>query len=114
MPQTPTSLPVAAVLPRLIRQLRKVVVHRRLRCLGLAPHLSVSLHVAVVDELRLADSGIENVVVEGLVGVVGAEAAGGDKTRVALERREEHLCDARWAGGTRTQVSPQDTLCQSL
>ena len=110
--------------------------------------LSVSLHVAVVDELRLADSanepssvvdsclagthathartpaaasggeelvpGIENVVVEGLVGVVGAEAAGGDKTRVALERREEHLCDARWAGGTRTQVSPQDTLCQSL
>jgi hypothetical protein len=58
--------------------------------------------------------GIENVVVEGLVGVVGAEAAGGDKTRVALERREEHLCDARWAGGTRTQVSPQDTLCQSL
>ena len=108
--------------------------------------LSVSLHVAVVDELRLADSanepssvvdsclagthathartpaaasggvalvpGIENVVVEGLVGVVGAEAAGGDKTRVALERREEHLCDARWASGTRTHVSPQDTLCQ--
>ncbi len=39
--------------------------------------------------------GIENVVVEGLVGMVCTEATRGDKTRVALERREEHLRDAR-------------------
>lgn len=45
--------------------------------------------------------GIENVGVEGLVGVVGAEAAGRDKTRGALERSEEHLIE-----GTHTKVSP--------
>jgi hypothetical protein len=90
--------------------------------IGLAHHLLVCLHVAMVDELRLTHSvskrmirentpsqtytlippsqiftptarslpGVEEVGVDGST-VVGAVAASGDETRVALERLEDHV-----------------------
>ena len=67
------------------------MVYSRLRLLFLPHKLRMSLVVAMVDELGLAEFRVEDVGIDG-VGISGASAAHAQEARVALiQRRQNHL-----------------------